>query len=126
MKKLVSVILTIAMIVSVMSAMTITSNANATWRGAGNSTWNGAEDGSGIDYVEALYFETAPTIDGYVTEAEWGERTIEMHSEDLGTSSESSSYYNSFFYWKKGGLDAASLYPMSLLYGFVGMKTISM
>ncbi len=114
MKKIISVILTLAMIASAMSAMTITASANATWAGTGNSTWHGAEDGSGIDYVDALYFENAPSIDGYVTEAEWGKCSIEMYSEDLGTKSEGFSYYNSFFYWK-GADDAASLFPMEAM-----------
>jgi len=102
MKKIISVILTLAMIASAMSAMAITSSADATWRGSGNSTWNGEKDGSGIDYVEALYFENAPTIDGYVTEAEWGKRTIELYSEDLGTEGNQEPFYNSFFYWRSG------------------------
>lgn len=114
MRKIISLVMVLAMILSVLSAMTFTSSANATWKGAGNSTWNGADDGSGIDYVNALYFETAPTIDGYVTEAEWGERTIELYSEDLGNKDFATSYYNSFFYWK-GVSEAASLYPMAAL-----------
>ncbi len=112
MKKLISVILTIAMIASALSAMTITASANATWAGEGNSSWWDYDYESGIDYVEALYFENEPTIDGYVTEAEWGERTIEMYSSDFGTVNEPCPYYNSFFYWKKG---SAEQNPMEAL-----------
>ncbi|MBR6651247.1 MAG: hypothetical protein IKL36_07560 [Clostridia bacterium] len=114
MQRIISVILTLAMIASAMTAMTITADANATWLGVGSSTWSGNEDGSGIDHVEALYFENEPTIDGYVTEAEWGKRTIEMYSEDLNTRHNPEPYFNSFFYWK-GADDAASLYPMAAL-----------
>ncbi len=110
MKQLISVILTIAMIASALSVMAITSNAIA--YGNGYSSWYGNDDGTGIDYVEALYFENEPTIDGYVTEAEWGERTIEMYSEELGTADECEPYYSSFFYWKCGGAD---INPMAAL-----------
>lgn len=102
MRKIISLIMVLTMVISTLSAMTFTASANGTWGGAGSSTWYGDEEGSGIDYVEAYYFESAPTIDGYVTEAEWGERTIEMYSEDLATSQQPSSYFNSFFYWKGG------------------------
>ena len=117
MRKIISLIMAVAMVLTALSAMTITASANATWAGTGNSTWHGAEDGSGIDYVDALYFENAPSIDGYVTEAEWGKCSIEMYSEDLGTKSEGASYYNSFFYWK-GADDAGSLFPMEAMVWF--------
>lgn len=111
MKKLISVILTLAMIASALSAMTITAGANGSW--SGWPTWNGDDGGEGIDYVEALYFENEPTIDGYVTDAEWGERTIEMYSEEcaMGTMEP---YYNSFFYWKNQS-HPSEYYPMAAL-----------
>ena len=54
MKKLISVILTLAMIASALSVITITASANATWGGEGNSSWYGEDPEGGIDMVEAL------------------------------------------------------------------------
>lgn len=100
MKKILSVILTIAMIASAMSVMTITTSANGEW--TGESTFNGDDENSN-DIVEALYFENPPTIDGYVSEAEWGERTVELYSDQCGTqTNDGEELYASFFYWKEG------------------------
>lgn len=110
MRKIISLIMALAMIITAVSAMTITASANATW--SGEPTWGG-DDETGIDYVEALYFENEPTIDGFVSEAEWGERTIEMYSEQcaMGTSTP---YYNSFFYWKNTAAQSTD-FPMEAL-----------
>ena len=35
-----------------------------------------AASAKNIDYVQAQYFTSAPTIDGYISEAEWGEYTV--------------------------------------------------
>ncbi len=50
-----------------------------------------------IDYKQALYFETAPTIDGYISEAEWGQHTVFVEAWDCATVDDSQPYYN-FFY----------------------------
>ncbi len=50
-----------------------------------------------IDYVEALYFETAPTIDGYISEEEWGEYNVFVEAWDCATVDDTTPYYN-FFY----------------------------
>ncbi len=88
MRKLVSLVMALVMIVSAMAVSAI-----------GASAEMGDYD---IDYVEALYFTAAPTIDGYITEEEWGAVTIEMQNDWCATKDDSAPYYNSFFYWKGG------------------------
>ena len=87
MRKIISLVMVLAMLVSSVAAMGIS---------AGAKFLNGAE---GLDYVEAYYFASAPTIDGVVSEAEWGAYTFEL-TDDSGTVDSQTPYYNSFKYWK--------------------------
>lgn len=61
-----------------------------------------------IEEVEALYFDQKPYIDGYITEAEWGEPTTVVTQADAATVSDSDPRYNRFFY-NLGTYDASSL-----------------
>ncbi len=82
MKKIISIIMTVAMLLScVVFALPASALATA----------------SAIDYKEALYFETAPTIDGYISEAEWGQHTVFVEAWDCATVDDIAPYYN-FFY----------------------------
>lgn len=53
-----------------------------------------------IEYVEALYFETAPTIDGYISEAEWGAPTFDLFADDCVNADDAAQGYrfHEFFY----------------------------
>ncbi len=82
MKKTISLVMIVAMLLSCV-AFAIPASAKAT-----------AEN---IDYVDALYFDKAPTIDGYISEAEWGEATVFVESYDCATIDDTTPYYN-FFY----------------------------
>lgn len=80
------------------------------------------------DYVEALYFDKKPYIDGYITEAEWGESTVYVGQEDAATIGASSPKYNRFFY-SLGTFDTSTLrmeYEMWLRwdedYFYIGVK----
>lgn len=81
MKKLIALILALSAAICSIPISTSAIAADEMW--TGEHTWNGAEDGTGVDYAEALYFEEPPTIDGYVSKEEWGERTLEFHSDFL-------------------------------------------
>lgn len=98
MRKFISLMMVLAMLVSAMAATTVM---------AGAEMLDGDE---GIDYVEAYYFTAAPTIDGYITEAEWGEVTVELQHDWCATLDDSKPVYNSFFYWKGVSMDD---YPMA-------------
>ncbi len=50
-----------------------------------------------IDYVDALYFENAPTVDGYISEAEWGEADVFVEALDCATIDDTIPYTR-FFY----------------------------
>ncbi len=82
MKKTISLVLVAIMLLSCV-AFAIPASALAT--------------ASAIDYKEALYFETAPTIDGYISEAEWGQHTVFVEAWDCATIDDTTPYYN-FFY----------------------------
>ena len=56
---------------------------------------------SAVDWIEetdALYFDKKPYIDGYITEAEWGEPTTVIRQSDAVTVKDSDPGYNRFFY----------------------------
>ncbi|MBQ4066702.1 MAG: hypothetical protein IJD22_03550 [Clostridia bacterium] len=82
MKKTISLVLIAIMLLSCV-AFAVPASAKAT-----------AEN---IAYVDALYFETAPTIDGYVSEAEWGEATFTINALDCATIDDTTTWYE-FFY----------------------------
>ncbi len=102
MRKIISLMMVLAMLVSAVAVTTF---------GASAEMLDGKE---GIDYVDALYFETAPTIDGYITEAEWGEATLELRANWCATPASTKPLYNSFFYWKNYDQQGNSItnYPM--------------
>ena len=60
-----------------------------------------AASAKNIDYVEAQYFTSAPTIDGYISEAEWGEYTVMVEATDCETK-DGSSPWKFFLYWRTG------------------------
>lgn len=84
MKKTISLVLIAIMLLSCV-AFAVPASAKAT--------------ASNIDYKEALYFEKAPTIDGYVSEAEWGAETFSVTAWDCATTDDTTPWYE-FFYNK--------------------------
>ena len=99
-KNLLSIIMALAMVISSVGIFLIPSQASVfdDW---GYEMWPEGEMGKkkGYQAVEALYFTSEPTIDGSITEAEWGEVTRRMNSIDAATYSESKSIFASYFYW---------------------------
>ena len=85
MRKSISLVLVIAMLASALIFAIPTSAAPAV----------------NIDYVEAKYFAAAPTIDGYISEAEWGEYTVMVEATDCETK-DGESPYKCFLYWRTG------------------------
>lgn len=81
MKRLISILLTAACLLGTICIPSMAVDGDALW--SGQYTWNGATNLKGVDNVEALYFEEAPTLDGYVSAEEWGVRTLELHSNTL-------------------------------------------
>ncbi|MBE6587798.1 MAG: hypothetical protein E7647_05220 [Ruminococcaceae bacterium] len=84
MKKTISLVLIAIMLLSCV-AFAVPASAKAT--------------AQNIAYVDALYFENAPTIDGYISEAEWGESTFSITAWDCATTDDTSPWYE-FFYNK--------------------------
>ena len=81
-----------------------------------------------IEEVEAYYFDKKPYIDGYITEAEWGEPTTVVRQSDAVTVKDSNPGFNRFFY-KLGTFDDTTLsleYTLWLRwdenYFYVGVK----
>ncbi len=97
MKKLIALILALTATICSIPITTSAIAADDMW--TGEHTWNGAADGSGVDYAEALYFEEAPTLDGYISEAEWGKRTLEFHSDFLWENNYSYLYNSALSHW---------------------------
>jgi len=85
MKKTISLVMVVAMLLSCF-VFAVPASAKAT--------------ASNIAYVDALYFETAPTIDGYISEAEWGEETFSITAWDCATTddAEKGDQWYEFFY----------------------------
>lgn len=82
MKKTISLVLVAVMLLSCI-VLAIPASAKAT-----------AEN---IAYVDALYFENAPTVDGYISEAEWGAPTFSITAYDCATIDDTTPWYE-FFY----------------------------
>ena len=86
-----------------------------------------AASAKNIDYVEAQYFTSAPTIDGYISEAEWGEYTVMVEATDCETK-DGSSPWKFFLYWRTGDKnDYSSWYYYLWLrwdenYFYIGLK----
>ena len=86
-----------------------------------------AASAKNIDYVEAQYFTSAPTIDGYISEAEWGEYTVMVEATDCETKN-GSSPWKFFLYWRTGEKsDYSSWYYYLWLrwdeqYFYIGLK----
>ena len=122
-KKFLSVVLALAMVLPMIL------QCGAALEDWGYEEWPDGEEG-GNQYVEAPYFESAPTIDGIITEAEWGKRTVAVWSSDSATVDEKQSYYASFFYWinaeNGGGTDVVIEYDLWLRWTetkfYVGVK----
>ena len=87
MKKTISLVMIVAMLLSCV-VFAIPTSAKTT--------------AQNIDYVNALYFEKAPTIDGYISEAEWGEHSVYVEIYDCATIDDTDPWYN-FFYNRIGG-----------------------
>lgn len=58
----------------------------------------GAAGADNIDEVEAKYFDVKPVIDGYISEAEWGEATVWVKQSETTKPGDTSPYPNRFFY----------------------------
>jgi len=100
MKKLISLILVLATVLCSFPIAASELESDSRW--TGEYTWNGAADGTGVDNAEALYFEEPPTIDGYVSEEEWGERTLEFHSDYWWDNASNKCLFNSeVFFWEE-------------------------
>ncbi len=86
-----------------------------------------AASAKNIDYVQAQYFTSAPTIDGYISEAEWGEYTVMVEATDCETK-DGSSPWKFFLYWRTGDKnDYSSWYYYLWLrwdenYFYIGLK----
>ncbi|MBR0302367.1 MAG: hypothetical protein IJQ80_00800, partial [Clostridia bacterium] len=50
-----------------------------------------------VDFVEAKYFDVKPTIDGIVSEAEWGEMSVIVDQQDAATIDDNAPINNRFF-----------------------------
>ena len=88
MKKTLSVLLVVSMLLSAVLAV-IPASAETV-----------AED---IDYIDALYFEPGkqPTIDGFISDAEWGTYSFSVEASDCATADDKDPY-NRFLYWRTG------------------------
>ncbi len=93
MRKSLSLALAVVMLLSAMiftipaSAATITESA-----------------GTEGEKVEAPYFESAPTIDGIVSEAEWGEASVRVEA-FYAASKDDSEPSSRFIFWRTGSFD---------------------
>ena len=96
MRKFISLAMVLAMLVSVMSLTALTTSASY-FDEEGYEEW--PDGNTGYQCVEALYFENEPTIDGSISEAEWGESTVYMSSTEAASMADNKPYYASFFYW---------------------------
>ncbi|MDD6095043.1 MAG: hypothetical protein PUC29_04795 [Clostridia bacterium] len=114
MKKTLSLLLVIAML---MSAIVIAIPAGA------------AATAEEIDYVDALYFEPGkqPTIDGFISTAEWGSASIRVEATDCATKDDTSPY-NRFLFWRTGDITDYSTFAYDVWfrwsenYFYIGVK----
>lgn len=81
-----------------------------------------------IDEVEAKYFDVKPVIDGYISEAEWGEATVWSRQNFATTVGDTTPYPNRFFY-NLSSYDKNNLYMQYFLwlrwdedYFYIGAK----
>ncbi|MBE6562505.1 MAG: hypothetical protein E7660_02080 [Ruminococcaceae bacterium] len=89
-----------------------------------------AVDAFNVDEVEAKYFDVKPTIDGYISEAEWGAPLVLAEQSDAQTVGGQSPTPNRFFATANGGgYDAATLSMSYMLwlswdenYFYIGAK----
>ena len=111
MKKTITWVLLAAMLLSTV-AMAIPANA-----------WG---DRVFTDDVIALLFTSPPTIDGYISEAEWGDVTVNVAKCDAATVESTSVVNNRFFYAKPGYDDTNLRYDLWLRwdakYFYIGVK----
>ena len=127
MRKILSLVMVLAMLLGTVSFAAI--GAGAALEDWGYDEWPDGDDG-GNQYVEAPYFETAPTLDGIISEAEWGKCTVKMYSSDAATMDNKTPCYASFFYWRNAeagaGTEAQIEYDIWLRWNednfFVGVK----
>lgn len=68
----------------------------------------------GVDEVEAYYFDVKPTIDGIVSEDEWGEMTVIVDQAEAATIEDNQPVNNRFFYRDPGAVPGfdTTLYKM--------------
>jgi len=77
----------------------------------------GAVEGLAVAEIDVPYFDVKPTIDGIVSEAEWGEGSVFVSQADVGASkviveedTPQANEFNTFFYRNPAGTyDAVSL-----------------
>lgn len=101
MRKSISLVLVIAMMLSMFVFAIPTSAATIT------------QGSSDCDRVEAPYFEVAPTIDGIVSVAEWGEASVHVEAYDAATKDDSEPY-SRFIFWRRAGFDDYSSWEFDL------------
>ncbi len=89
MKKLLSLVISACILLPSLCTLAPAVSAEAT-----------AED---IDYVDALYFEpdSRPSVDGFISEAEWGTASVFVEAADCATKDDTTPY-NRFLYWRTG------------------------
>jgi hypothetical protein len=115
MKKIISAVMTLAMLLSIV-AMAIPASASV----------DVAHTADYIDYVEAYYFSTAPKIDGVITTDEWGEPSVEVDSVNAATKDDKDPNNLFFYAIGNGGADTALSYKMwyrwNEEYFFIGVQ----
>ena len=97
MKKALTLVMALVML---LSSMMFTISVSA-------SQENSSATAENIDYIDALYFAKAPTIDGYVSEAEWGTASFTVEATDCATQDDKQPY-NRFLYWRHGDVSEYS------------------
>lgn len=65
------------------------------------------------EYIDAPYFASAPTIDGFVTEAEWGEASVIVDAA-TAASKDDKEPYSRFIYWRNGAYEDYSTWSYTL------------
>jgi hypothetical protein len=99
MKKLISVLITAAMIFAAFAA----------------ALPSGAVAGE-VDFADALYFDVKPTLDGIVSEAEWGEVSVEVNQADAATIDDTAPVNNRFFMRNTAAVPGFDIDNLSMSY----------
>jgi len=69
-----------------------------------------------IDFVDALYFDVKPTLDGIVSEAEWGEVSVEVRQNEAATIDDTEPVNNRFFMRNTAAVPGFDIDNLSMSY----------